>query len=100
MAVVVPSFQFSEVFIPANYYTIITSMIVAGIFIYFVRNHYDNIVLTMAYIILTVIIYILIRSTTGSDMAQSLPYATYPTPPHLGLDGVSVDNRQVGLPVD
>lgn len=100
MSVVVPSVQFNEVFIPANYYTVITSMIVAGIFIYFVRNHYDNIVLSLAYVILTVIIYILIRSTTGSGMAQSLPYATYPTPPHLSLDGVSVDNRQVGLPLE
>ena len=98
MSVVVPSFQFNEIFIPANYYTVITSMIVAGIFIYFVRNHYDNIVLAMAYIILTTIIYILIRSTGGSSLAQSLPYATYPTPTHLGLDGVSIDNRQAGLP--
>lgn len=97
MAVIVPSLQLNEIFVPSNYYTIIISMIVAGIFIYFVRNHYDNIVLSMAYVILTVIIYILIRSSTGSGMAQSLLYSTYPTPPHLGLDGVSVDNQQTGL---
>lgn len=97
MSVVVPSINFKEMLIPAHYYTVITSLVVAGIFIYFVRNHYDNMVLTMAYVILTIIIYILIRSTTGSGLTQSLPYATYPTPPHLGLDGVTVDNRQAGL---
>ena len=29
-------------------------------------------------------------------MSISLPFTSYPTPPHLGLDGVSMDNYLAG----
>ena len=43
-------------------------------------------------ILLGFLIYLLISSATGQNLAGSLPPATYPGPPHLGLDGVDLVN--------
>ena len=43
--------------------------------------------------ILWFVYYIFLSNMTGSNMIGSLPYATYPIPPHLGRDGISVTNR-------
>ena len=40
---------------------------------------------------LSVLLYIIIDSATGGGAALSLPNATYPLPPHLGHDGVSLE---------
>lgn len=39
---------------------------------------------------LSVLIYIIIDSATGSGRNMSMPMATYPLPPRLGHDGVSL----------
>jgi len=44
-------------------------------------------------IIFVLLIYLLITSSTGQDLAGSLPSTTYPIPPHLGLDGVDLVNH-------
>lgn len=38
--------------------------------------------------LMTFIMFILISNMYGDNLIGSLPYSTYPTPPHLGLDGV------------
>ncbi len=39
------------------------------------------------------LLFLLISSATGSNIEGSLPSTTYPIPPHLGIDGVSLENR-------
>lgn len=43
-------------------------------------------------ILLAVVLYIFWNNTNGSNRVGSLPFATYPIPPRLGLDGVSLQN--------
>lgn len=44
-------------------------------------------------LIFTFMIFILINTETGINYEDSLPSTTYPVPPHLGLDGVDLENR-------
>ena len=39
------------------------------------------------------LILIFIDSSTGDNIQGALPDYTYPNPPHLGLDGVSLQNE-------
>lgn len=41
-------------------------------------------------------IYLAMLNATGSNRIGALPQATYPPPPHLGLDGVSLQVRASG----
>lgn len=43
-------------------------------------------------VLLGFLIYLLISSATGRNLEGSLPFSTYPGPPHLGLDGVDLVN--------
>ena len=60
--------------------------------VYFIAKDF-NFSTFMIMILLAVMIYIFKDNMTGSNLAGSLPVATYPGPPHLGLDGVSLRNR-------
>lgn len=55
-----------------------------------------NIIVIIVIIIFTIIILIIMGSSTGIDYSGSLPSTTYPIPPHLGLDGISLENRAGG----
>lgn len=44
-------------------------------------------------ILLSILIYVIMNNIGGADYQNSLPFSTYPNPPHLGLDGVSIENR-------
>jgi hypothetical protein len=44
-------------------------------------------------VLLGFLIYLLISSATGRNLEGSLPFSTYPVPPHLGLDGVDLVNH-------
>ena len=44
-------------------------------------------------IVTAIMIYIMISSVYGINKVGALPSTTYPGPPHLGLDGVSNENR-------
>ena len=52
-----------------------------------------NITTVIVIITLAVLIMIIMNSSTGVNYPGSLPDTTYPIPPHLGLDGVSLVNR-------
>ena len=40
---------------------------------------------------LSILLYIILDSTTGSGIELSVPKTTYPLPPNLGRDGVSLE---------
>lgn len=44
-------------------------------------------------LLLTFIIMLIVKSSVSDNYTGSLPSTTYPNPPHLGLDGVSNNNR-------
>jgi hypothetical protein len=44
-------------------------------------------------IVTSIMIYIMISSVYGINKVGALPSVTFPGPPHLGLDGVSNENR-------
>ncbi len=35
----------------------------------------------------------------AENPADALPFTTIPTPPHMGLDGIDVDNLVAGIPI-
>jgi hypothetical protein len=43
--------------------------------------------------VLAFILYTLISSATGNNLAGSINSTVYPNPPHLGLDGVDLQNQ-------
>ncbi len=47
-------------------------------------------------IMFTILIFLLMNSSTGINYEGSLPNATYPPPPHLGLDGVDLATKYSG----
>ena len=52
-----------------------------------------SVVSTLCTILFAIMFYIMLVNMSGDNIAGSLPYATYPIPPHLGLDGISLANR-------
>ena len=74
------------------FFTTILPFVLAFSIVYWVAGKVTiGSVLTMG--LLTVMIYIFLNNMTGSNLAGALPRATYPLPPHLGLDGISGVNR-------
>jgi len=53
-----------------------------------------NMATMIVIILLTLIILLIINSSVGVNYEASLPSSSYPRPPHLGLDGVSLVNRR------
>lgn len=55
-----------------------------------------NFVSVFSIILLTAIFFILLTTMGSSVLSVSLPFSTFPNPPHLGLDGVSPSNYLAG----
>ncbi len=53
-----------------------------------------NMATVIVIVLLTILILLIMNSSVGVNYEGSLPSTTYPIPPHLGLDGVSLVNRQ------
>lgn len=77
------------------YSTLIFSVVFSVIFVFLATKTID---ITSGLIIVVIagLIFILMTSTVGDNIEGSLPTTTYPNPPHLGLDGISVTNRFTG----
>ncbi len=72
-------------------YNLLLSLLIASVIVYTVTRKLDlqtGIMITL----LAAILFSLFQSMYGS---QSLPQTTTPIPPHLGLDGVSLENSAV-----
>lgn len=59
----------------------------------FMANRDITITGVIVTLLLGALIFLLLSSATGSNIEDSLPSTTYPIPPHLGLGGVSLENR-------
>lgn len=89
----VPGFRMNP-----NTVILITSCLIAAALIYTTIKNI-SFVSVMSFIVLATLIYMLLSSMGGNLMSVSLPFGSYPNPPHLGLDGVSVDNYLAGKSV-
>ena len=52
-----------------------------------------NIMTIVVILIATGIFIVIMDNTTGMNLESALPSTTYPIPPHLGLDGINLQNR-------
>ena len=77
-------------------YTVLASLIIAFLIIYPIIG-IGSITSIFAFLILTIIFYILLNNMSQENKSDSLPSTAYPVPPHLGLDGISIDSLIAGL---
>ena len=78
------------------YSTAILSLIFAVVLV-FVATRKFTIASGAITIMVAVIFYILASSARGQNLEGSLPSVGYPVPPHLGHDGVSLQNMYPSL---
>lgn len=74
------------------FFTNIIPFVLAFVIVYFIAGKV-TIGSVLIMVLLSIMIYIFINNMTGSNMVGALPRSTYPVPPHLGLDGISSENR-------
>lgn len=58
---------------------------------------YKTIPAIISFIILFLILYIIITSITNENLSNELPSTLYPSMPHIGLDGISLNNYVAGM---
>lgn len=68
------------------------AFIVSLLIVYLVRKSLDYISWILI-TTLTILLFVIFRSAKGTGYYSSLPQSAYPLPPHMGLDGVSLETR-------
>jgi hypothetical protein len=51
----------------------------------------------LAMVILFILLYVILQSMSNNNLQNELPSTLYPSMPHLGLDGISLNNYVSGL---
>ena len=75
---------------------IIASLLISAIIIYPVLG-LSSVQSILAMIILFVLLYVILQSMSNNNLENELPSTLYPTMPHLGLDGINLNNYVSGL---
>lgn len=75
-----------------NFRVNLLAFLIAVIIVFSVVSRF-NVATVFVIITLFILMLIIIHSSRGINAEGSLPSATYPNPPHLGLDGISLENR-------
>ena len=91
MTVEIPSMNLSS-----NSYHILYSIILAGLLTGPLANHSIGIAI-VAFLGLFTLLYISFSNMNSDNRQQALSRTVYPPPPHMGLDGISLENRLTGL---
>ena len=80
-----------------NYlWKILISLILAIIIIYPILG-IGSLPSILSLIILFLIIYVIILSMTNENLSNELPSTLYPSIPHTGLDGISLNSYVAGM---
>ena len=79
--------------IPRKYKVFLLTLIFATIVVLSAIRGAVSIVSVISIFLLTFIILLTINSATSNNIEGSVSSVTYPAPPHLGLDGVSLENQ-------
>jgi len=61
---------------------------------------FNSLISILTFIILYAIVYILVTSMTNENLSNELPSTLYPSSPHTGLDGISLNNYVAGMDVN
>ncbi len=73
------------------YSSIILSILIAIILV-FMATKKITVQSSIITVLMAIIFYVLLSSARGQNLEGSLPSVGYPVSPHLGLDGVSIQN--------
>ena len=84
--------RYSVFTISPHFYSIVIAFLISGLIIYGGLRRF-NFVSGICFVVLGLVIYLLMASMTGSNIAGSLNDSIYPYAPNLGADGVSTDVR-------
>ncbi len=79
-----------------NFYTILASLIIAFLIVYPIMGIGSTISIA-AFLLMAVVFYVLLSNMSLENKVDSLPPTAYPVPPHLGLDGISIDSLAAGM---
>jgi predicted neutral ceramidase superfamily lipid hydrolase len=74
------------------YMPVLLAILFSFLIVIFVKKNVNFVTIILA-LLFFIIFYLIFSNQTGTNLAGSLPFATYPNPPNLGLDGISQENR-------
>ena len=77
----------------------IICLIVSFIIIYPILG-FGSIPSIISFIILFLILFVIIKSITSENLSNELPSTLYPSLPHTGLDGISLNSYVAGMDVN
>lgn len=75
---------------------IVVCLIISFIIIFPILG-YRTLPAIISFVILFLILYIIMTSITNENLSNELPSAIYPSMPHIGLDGISLNNYVAGM---
>ncbi len=85
----------NSIYIP-NFSLIIASLLLSLLIIYPILG-LGSVESTLSIVVLFILFYIIFSSMSNSNYQNELPSTIYPSMPHLGLDGVSINNYVSGM---
>ena len=74
-------------------YSITILSVIFAVVLVFIATGKFTIASGVITLVIAGLIYLLASSARGQNLEGSLPSVTYPNPPHLGLDGINLQNR-------
>ena len=77
---------------------ILISLIISFIMVYPILG-FSNIQSILTFLLLFMIIYVILISLSNENLSNELPSSLYPSLPHTGLDGISLNNYVAGMDV-
>lgn len=80
----------------SNTVNIIICLIISFVIVYPVMG-VGSIESMLSIFLLFLIIYIIVYSITSENLSNELPSTLYPSSPHLGLDGISLNSLVAGV---
>jgi len=78
---------------------LIITFLIIGLSTSFNFSRFGSISIILSFILLFMIIYVIITSITNENLSNELPSTLYPSLPHTGLDGISLNNYMAGMDV-
>lgn len=83
-----------------NLFNAVISLLVSILIIYYSPLGFKSIVSYISCGILFLIFFVILRSITTENLSNELPSTLYPSLPHTGLDGISLNSYVAGLDVN
>lgn len=79
-----------------NLSLIVASLLLSVLIIYPILG-LGNVQSSLSLVVLFILFYVIFSSMSNNNYQNELPSTIYPSMPHLGLDGVSINNYVSGM---